>query len=146
MIEYAGFWRRLGATLIDGLWMGTLLGTLFYWLYGDTNVPVWQAWLSRDVLPAFIVIFFWLKFRATPGKLLFDCEVVDIRTGQSINLKQAVLRYLGYSIAILPLGLGFLWIIWDARKQSWPDKIAGTVVILHDEALIPLQQLESIHP
>jgi uncharacterized RDD family membrane protein YckC len=27
------------------------------------------------------------------------------------------------------LFVGFLWIIWDAEKQAWHDKIAGTVVV-----------------
>jgi len=49
----------------------------------------------------------------------------------------------GYFIAFLPVGLGFFWIIWDKRKQGWHDKIAGTVVVIHDEAHIPLQQLEN---
>ena len=25
--------------------------------------------------------------------------------------------------------LGFLWIAWDAERQAWHDKIAGTVVL-----------------
>jgi uncharacterized RDD family membrane protein YckC len=29
----------------------------------------------------------------------------------------------------LAIGLGFLWIAFDDRKQGWHDKIAGTVVI-----------------
>lgn len=148
MIEYAGFWRRLSATIADGLWMGLLLTPLLSLVYADfivVNTITWQTFLLNHLLPAFIVIFFWLKYRATPGKLLFDCDIIDIHSGQTISFKQAVLRYLGYFIAILPIGLGFLWIIWDKRKQGWHDKIAGTVVIIHDEAHIPLQQLEKIY-
>lgn len=148
MIEYAGFWRRFGATLADGLWMGLLLTPLLNLIYGDVAITDWYNWqifLLKDVLPALIVILFWLEYQATPGKLLFDCDIVDICTGQPISLKQAVLRYLGYFVAILPIGLGFLWIIWDKRKQGWHDKMAGTVVIMHDEARIPLQQLENIY-
>ena len=29
----------------------------------------------------------------------------------------------------LPLGLGYLWAIWDKQKQGWHDKMAGTVVV-----------------
>ncbi|HKF94921.1 MAG TPA: RDD family protein, partial [Gammaproteobacteria bacterium] len=28
-----------------------------------------------------------------------------------------------------PLGLGFLWIAFDKRKQGWHDKLAATVVV-----------------
>jgi uncharacterized RDD family membrane protein YckC len=143
VIEYAGFWRRLGATLIDGLWMGLLLTPLLQLVYDPEKFLAWQTFLIENVLPALIVIFFWLKYQATPGKLLFDCDIVDRYTGQSINFKQAILRYVGYFIALLPVGLGFFWIIWDKRKQGWHDKIAGTVVVIHDEAHIPLQQLEN---
>jgi uncharacterized RDD family membrane protein YckC len=55
--------------------------------------------------------------------------VIDAVSGDAIGTRQALLRYLGYFLSILPLGLGFLWIAWDARKQGWHDKLAGTVVI-----------------
>jgi len=32
-------------------------------------------------------------------------------------------------VVFIPLVLGFLWVGWDARKQGWHDKLAGTVVI-----------------
>jgi uncharacterized RDD family membrane protein YckC len=66
---------------------------------------------------------------ATPGKLLMSCHVVDAKTGNRISVLQAILRYFGYIISLLSLCLGFLWIIWDKRKQGFHDKIAGTVVI-----------------
>lgn len=151
MIEYAGFWRRLGASLIDGVWMGLLITVVLYSVQGLDYLVLhpfeWQEWqtiLINDALPALIVIFFWLKYQATPGKLLFDCEIVDARTGQAIRFWQAILRYLGYFLSTLPLGLGFLWVIWDKRKQGWHDKIARTVVIIHDEAFVPLHQLEKV--
>jgi len=143
VIEYAGFWRRLGATLADGVWMGLLLAPLSQFIYHSIGLQTWQNFLIQDLLPALVVIFFWLKYQATPGKLLFDCEVVDFNTGQTISFKQAILRYVSYLIALLPVGLGFLWILWDKRKQGWHDKIAGTVVVMHDEARLSLQQLEN---
>jgi uncharacterized RDD family membrane protein YckC len=30
---------------------------------------------------------------------------------------------------VIPAGLGFLWIVFDEEKQSWHDKVAGTVVV-----------------
>jgi uncharacterized RDD family membrane protein YckC len=29
----------------------------------------------------------------------------------------------------IPLYLGFLWMLWDNKKQTWHDKAAGTVVV-----------------
>jgi hypothetical protein len=34
--------------------------------------------------------------------------------------------YLG---CLIPLGLGFIWVAFDRRKQGWHDKAANTVVI-----------------
>ena len=103
----------------------------------------WKAFLIFNVPTAFLILLFWMSYGATPGKLLLDCEIVDAHTGEPITLKQALLRYVGYYLSALFIFSGFLWIIWDKRKQGWHDKIAGTVVIMHDEATISLQQLES---
>jgi len=55
--------------------------------------------------------------------------VVDARTGGPLSVSQAILRYLGYFVSTIPLCLGLLWVGFDARKQGWHDKIAGTVVV-----------------
>lgn len=79
-----------------------------------------------------IVIIFWFCKNATPGKMLLNMEIVDARTGHKPSLFQWVLRYAGYVIAVIPFMLGFLWILWDKKRQGWHDKIAGTVVILKE--------------
>jgi uncharacterized RDD family membrane protein YckC len=160
LTEYAGFWRRLFAAGFDSLW---LLGLVFYLLtyVDDTNylvlpdkvlatLPIlenfqWQRFLVENVLPIFLILWLWVKYAATPGKLIVDSEIVDADTGKPIDLQQAMLRYIAYMISLIPFGLGFLWILWDKRKQGWHDKIAGTVVILHDEATVPLEQLEKYY-
>jgi uncharacterized RDD family membrane protein YckC len=64
----------------------------------------------------------------TPGKALLGLRVV--RTdGRPVNLGRAVLRLIAYLIAALPLFLGFIWILFDNRRQGWHDKIARTYVI-----------------
>jgi len=45
------------------------------------------------------------------------------------SLGQAIGRYLAYFVSALVLGLGFIWIAFDTRKQGWHDKLAGTVVV-----------------
>ncbi len=158
LTEYAGFWRRAIASCVDWLWIAPLLVLLSYFICAshycatlpdslDTIMVLeqfqWQAFLVNDILPALLVLLFWMGYAATPGKMLLDCEIVDARTGERIRFKQAMLRYLGYIVSALPLGLGFLWVMWDKRKQGWHDKIAGTVVIIHDDATVPLPQLEA---
>ena len=38
-------------------------------------------------------------------------------------------RQLAKLLSLIPLGLGFWWMLWDPRRQTWHDKIAGTIVV-----------------
>lgn len=144
-VRYAGFWRRLAAAFIDGI----LLTLLFAILLGPgANTPVGSLiWMLENGLSMALAVFFWVRFLGTPGKLLMGCQVVDADSAKPLVLTQAVMRYLGYYISALPLGLGFLWIAVDKRKQGFHDKIANTVVlyganiVTDDESQKTLEQL-----
>ena len=141
--HYAGFWRRLGAALIDTVVLAIVLGVLAYLLLGvealkslntgiDRAQPSSTILLAENLLPAVLTITLWVAFGGTPGKLLMSCRIVDARTGEKVGIGRAMLRYLGYFVSALVLFIGFLWIAWDRRKQGWHDKIAGTLVIVED--------------
>jgi uncharacterized RDD family membrane protein YckC len=85
--------------------------------------------LIRYIAPIFITVWFWTKYLGTPGKMALRLRVVDARTGQAISTPQAIGRYFGYYVSILPLLLGFIWVGIDKKKQGFHDKLAGTVVI-----------------
>lgn len=76
-----------------------------------------------------IVILFWAYRAATPGKMILAMKVVDAETLGEPAKWQLFARYLGYIVSTVFAGLGFLWIIFDKRKQGWHDKIASTLVI-----------------
>ncbi len=144
--RYAGFWRRLGACLLDALLFTLLLGLLQGVLGAGglrLNAGEGTLWLSaridalHNLLALALTVFMWMRFMGTPGKLLLGCHVVDARSGRPLRLWQAVLRYLAYLASLLPLGLGFLWIAWDRRKQGFHDKLAGSVVVLGQEVHWP---------
>jgi len=61
--------------------------------------------------------------------MIVSAKIVDAKTLGAPSTGQLIVRYVGYFISSLFLCLGFLWIAFDARKQGWHDKIAGTVVI-----------------
>lgn len=142
-IEYAGFLRRLAASVIDALLLVIILTPLNFFFRtsyfpaidaeGDFLAPNagfdWSGLLINDLLPMVLVIFFWVRYRATPGKQLMDCQIVDATTLDNLRPQQAVLRYVGYFLSLLPFGLGFFWIIWDRRKRGFHDLVAHTVVI-----------------
>ena len=58
-----------------------------------------------------------------------SAKIVDAKTGGKPSTKQCVVRYFAYILSFIPFGLGFLWVAFDSKKQSWHDKLAGTVVV-----------------
>lgn len=146
--QFAGFWRRLAAELLDGLIYAPVSLLLFYLVYGpavfeaggqaEAGLP---GFVIDTLLPALLTVWMWRRFSATPGKMLMACQVVDADSGEPLSLKQSLLRYLAYLVSLLPLGLGFLWIAWDRRKQGFHDKIANSVVVMEDIASVPMMKL-----
>lgn len=133
--EYAGFWIRFGAMLIDLVIMLIVLFIPLSLIYGEEywvgDKFIYGFWdvLIGYVVPFVATIWFWLRYLATPGKMATKLEVVDASTGKKMSTGQAIGRYFAYILAALPFGLGLIWVGIDKRKQGWHDKLAGTVVI-----------------
>lgn len=133
-IEYLGFWARAIASMVDTILVTVIAMPFFVMIYGKTFLsgelvlgPVGNL-ISWLLFPVAIIVF-WLTKEATPGKMIFSAKVVDAETGNTLSKGQAIGRYLAYYLALIPFGLGFLWVAFDKRKQGWHDKLAGTVVI-----------------
>ena len=139
--EYAGFWVRLGATLIDTVIIVIVITIPLSFIYGE------QYWLGSQyirgfwdfilgwVVPIVATIWFWLRYLGTPGKMALKLKIVDAKTGKKMTTGQAIGRYFAYLVSIIPFCLGFIWIGIDSRKQGWHDKLAGTVVIKTNEVV-----------
>ncbi|MES2890347.1 MAG: RDD family protein [Pseudomonadota bacterium] len=135
--EYAGFWIRTGASLIDSVLVLLVTYPLLYAIYGaayfdddsDRFIAGPADFLLSWVAPAVLAVWFWLRKQGTPGKLVLSLRVVDARTGQTLTVGQSIGRYLAYFVSALPLGLGMIWVGFDERKQGWHDKLANTVVV-----------------
>ena len=134
-LEYAGFWIRTGAAIIDSIIVLLIIVPLLtfiygteYWLNGALYSGAWDVLLNY-VLPIIAVILFWVYKSATPGKMALKLTIVDAKTGGKPSTGQFIGRYFAYYVSIIPLFLGILWIAFDKRKQGWHDKLAGTVVI-----------------
>ena len=149
--RFAGPGRRLAAFGIDVLlvylvsMIVTLAAMVVGWLPAATSPGAakapWQMEAVAYFLSFAVTVALWVRFGGTPGKRLMECRIVDARTLKPVSPGQAVVRCLGYMISALPLGLGFLWIAWDRRKQGFHDKLAGTVV-LHDDTVPSLDVLQ----
>ncbi|MBI5461303.1 MAG: RDD family protein [Gammaproteobacteria bacterium] len=136
-IHYAGFWIRVGASLIDTALILVVTFPLLYAIYGKAyfNVDITgfiagpADFLISWVLPAIAIILFWINRQATPGKMALSLRIVDADTGGALSVGQSVGRYFGYFVSTIPLGLGLIWVAFDKRKQGWHDKLAHTVVV-----------------
>ncbi len=130
--QYAGFGIRLVATLIDlFLYLVVMLpiGLLFDIPAYNENVTYnWTEGLLQLAF-AVIYIFCWMRYAATPGKVLMGLKVLDAETGKNISLSQGVFRYLGYIASAVVFFLGYFWVFFDDKKQAWHDKMAKTVVV-----------------
>ncbi|MBR2198719.1 MAG: RDD family protein [Fibrobacter sp.] len=135
MTKYVGFWARVLATLIDSVLIMAITLPPLLAIYGlaylenDEAISGLADILISNILPMILVILFWTKKQATPGKMAVSARIVDAETGGKPSKKQCVGRYFAYILSAIPLGLGFLWVAFDAKKQSWHDKLAGTVVV-----------------
>jgi uncharacterized RDD family membrane protein YckC len=136
-ITYGGFWRRTGAMVIDSLILLAITMPLLWWVYGSeyfmTQEVVFvsgpaEIFISY-VLPIVATVLFWKYRAATPGKMILGLRIVKAADFGPISTGQAVGRYFAYFVSTIVFGLGFLWVAFDAKKQGWHDKMAGTVVI-----------------
>ncbi len=136
--EYAGFWVRVGASVIDNIILSLIAFPLLFAFYGDeafvrpedsSFVQGPADFIISWIFPAIAIILFWIYKSATPGKMIMQMKIADTITGKPPSQAQCVGRYLAYFASALPLGMGFLWVAFDKKKQGWHDKLAGTVVI-----------------
>ena len=149
----AGFWRRALAAGVDALVVvpaalvlavlaGRLAGValpdarhtaLDYWL--DLAISGEPAlWGTFGLVLAIAVIYLFL-FHMTVGRTLgmraLGLRVIDVY-GEPPSVTRAALRTLGYLAGLATLGLGFVWVGFDAEKRGLHDWIAGTYVIRAD--------------
>lgn len=134
-LEYAGFWVRVWASLIDTvlIFMVILppLISIYGWEYLESSRFIQGYWdfLLNWILPAIAVIIFWVYRSATPGKMIFKLKIIDAATGEKPSTRKFIGRYLAYYASTLPLLMGLFWVAFDKKKQGWHDKLAGTLVV-----------------
>lgn len=142
-VEYAGFWIRLAAYLVDAILVAVIayvviriLG-IFVDSSGDGPiVPVAIAPGTARVAATAInyslsfvyLVGFWTWLGRTPGKMMLGLKVVRTN-GSRVGLGKSILRYIGYNISYLAFFIGYLWIGVDPEKQGIHDKIADTYVV-----------------
>jgi uncharacterized RDD family membrane protein YckC len=143
-VQYAGFWIRLGAYLIDFVILNILAGVaglvigVVLVLSGNIDADVGSGSdLITRALPAVVglgvgllyyILFPSGAWQATPGKRICGIHIIRADGGRVTGLL-GLGRYLAYIVSGLPLGLGFFMIGWNEEKKGLHDMMCGTRVV-----------------
>ncbi len=114
----AGFWIRMAALLLDLILVGIICSIV--------DLPHHGRGLLL-ILAAYGAVM-WKLRGTTIGGIVCGLRVVRL-DGRAIDWPTAVARALGAFLSMAVAGLGFIWVVFDSERQSWHDKIAGTVVV-----------------
>jgi uncharacterized RDD family membrane protein YckC len=143
-VSYAGAGQRLIAYIVDGfimgliVWFFIIIGTIIAAVSASGNtvngggVAVGGIFLLVGIAVDILwKPYWWSHGGQTPAYKMLHLRVVREQDGGPLGFGQAFLRLIGYIINDLIFGipLGFIWVLFDARRQGWHDKIANTVVI-----------------
>ena len=157
-VRYAGFWIRFYASFLDTLFLALPVAIVIYFLSDgnwfdfsqyqqniqmamsgnvhalDTQPQTSIKWeLLFEVSVLVVTMLFWKRWRgATPGKKFVHIKIVDAKTFEDIDNKQAVTRSFGYIVSTLALLIGFIMVAFRKDKRGLHDLLAGTVVIYEE--------------
>lgn len=152
-VGYAHWGKRVGAFLIDGILSSVaqlpyLIGVSMSAASVETRVdPVTGAITQTGSTSGLalglmgigiifgIAFFIWntcLKQGKTGysiGKGIMGIKLVKIETGQPIGAGMSFVRQIAHVLDTIACFVGYLWPLWDAKRQTFADKVIGTVVL-----------------
>ena len=120
---YAHWIKRVGAFLIDNLIIAIpafLVGQFVSSLLGNLVQ-----------LGLFVWILVWMQGTTgySIGKQVLGIKLVNEQTGQPIGAGMSFVRQLAHILDALACLIGYLWPLWDAKRQTFADKLLTTIVI-----------------
>ena len=129
-MEYAGFWRRFAAWLIDYILVGVVTGILVAILgaIGDDAGTGLGYFLSVIGSLLYYSVLESSANQATVGKMALGIQVTDLQ-GNRISFGRALGRTLAKILSGLILLIGYIMAAFTAKKQGLHDMIAGTLVV-----------------
>jgi uncharacterized RDD family membrane protein YckC len=139
----AGFWIRAAAAIIDALISGALqgiilflfaglLGLLLHGFESESLLMLCLAWLLGGSISVVYYVYFTAYGGQTPGKMILRIKVVRTDSS-SLTLGRAFYReVIGKFISGIILGIGYLMIVFDPKKQGLHDRMADTYVVRLD--------------
>lgn len=151
-MNYAGFWKRLLAIIIDGLLLGALQWAILTPILtsmgiisdmtgianGDGDpfalMTKLTALFSVSSMIGWVVNILYFsfmessKYQATIGKLALGIIVTDLG-GQKLDFVKALIRNISKIISSCILFIGYIMAGFTEKKQALHDMIAGTLVV-----------------
>lgn len=122
-MEYAGFWKRFVAYLIDVVLLA-IVGVIINFIFNEniagflTFLVGWGYFAGMESSAR----------QATIGKSALGLAVTD-GDGNRISFLRATGRYFAKYLSALILLIGFIMAAFTARKQALHDMIASTLVL-----------------
>jgi uncharacterized RDD family membrane protein YckC len=119
--EFADFWTRLAAYILDSVIVGVCLPILALYLgyalasrVDGTTLVAWAGFIMLGGPPA----YFWIgnSLGGTIGKRMVGLAVID-ETGAPPGLVRGLIRYVVSLASLLLFGLGYLWMIGDPETH-----------------------------
>lgn len=147
--NYAGFGVRFLASLIDGIIIGlanTAINFMLKAILGDGAGSI--SIILNLALSVAYYVWYQNKNGQTIGKKAMNIKVVTYE-GKTPTMFAFFLRdIVGKIVSTITFFIGYLMVLWDPKKQSLHDKIAGTYVIRVGAAAVeqvqqaPVQQTQ----
>jgi uncharacterized RDD family membrane protein YckC len=136
----ASLLKRLGAMFYDFLLFGSaILVVGFISMLAITSLTGIENVAPGSIFAKLFFIYllflgylffgwFWTHGGQTLGMRAWRLEVMTL-DGHSINWVQALFRYIYSIISWVPLGAGYLWMLFDKNKLTFHDRISQTVIV-----------------
>lgn len=146
-MQYATFWKRTAAYLIDAIIYGLIIGFINNFLglvlaivIGVNNQggepPLSALFASFGIIlcvqfAIFIAYYVWPEassWQATIGKKILGLKVMDLQ-GQRISFIRSLWRHIAMIFSSIILCIGYLMCFWTEKKQCLHDMLADCVVL-----------------
>ena len=131
-LNYAGFWIRVAAVLIDSILMYIVFfGVAFLFMDGLTSMALGMSITLQVIFAAAGILYFAgmesSSRQGTLGKIAVGIKVGNAQ-GEQLSFANALGRYFAKIVSAITLYIGFMMAGWDKKKQALHDKLAGTYV------------------
>ncbi len=131
MPPYAHWGLRFVATLVDGL---VLMAPYILAIIGGAMGDSVGAILAIIGFLGVIAVAIWMlvqegKTGQTLGKKTMGIRLLREADGQPLGVGMAFVRRLAHFLDSLACYLGWLWPLWDDKKQTFADKVCSSVVV-----------------